>query len=270
MSALLEISRLSKDYQGLRPLRIAQLTVPAGDVIVIGGIDSPGAETFVNLVTGATLADEGDVILFGRNTRDIVDSDAWLKSLDGIGMITVRGVLIGMFSVLQNIAMSFTLDVDPIDPRVVPQAGALARAVGIDEAQFDLPAGQLPLEVDPIDPRVVPQAGALARAVGIDQAQFDLPAGQLPLDVQMRVHLARSLALEPKILIAEHASAALPRESVSQFGADVARVAQSRGLALIAITADEVFAKAIGGRRVELVPASGELRAPGLLKKLFG
>jgi ABC-type lipoprotein export system ATPase subunit len=234
MSALLEISRLSKDYQGLRPLRIAQLTVVPGDVIVIGGIDSPGAETFVNLVTGATLPDEGDVILFGRNTRDIVDSDAWLKSLDGIGMITVRGILIGMFSVLQNIAMSFTLDVDPIDPRVVPQAGALARAVGID------------------------------------QAQFDLPAGQLPLDVQMRVHLARSLALEPKILIAEHASAALPRESVSQFGADVARVAQSRGLALIAITADEVFAKAMGGRRVELVPASGELRGPGLLKKLFG
>ena len=234
MSALLEISRLSKDYQALRPLRIAQLTVLPGDVIVIGGIDSPGAETFVNLVTGATLPDEGEVLLFDRNTREIVDSEAWLKSLDGIGMITVRGVLIGMFSVLQNIAMSFTLDVDPIDPRVVPQAGALARAVGID------------------------------------QAQFDLPAGQLPLDVQMRVHLARSLALEPKILIAEHASAALPREAVSQFGADVARVAQSRGLALIAITADDVFAKAIGGRRVELVPASGELRGPGLLKKLFG
>ena len=234
MSALLEISRLSKDYQALRPLRIAQLTVLPGDVIVIGGIDSPGAETFVNLVTGATLPDEGEVLLFDRNTREIVDSEAWLKSLDGIGMITVRGILIGMFSVLQNIAMSFTLDVDPIDPRVVPQAGALARAVGID------------------------------------QAQFDLPAGQLPLDVQMRVHLARSLALEPKILIAEHASAALPREAVSQFGADVARVAQSRGLALIAITADDVFAKAIGGRRVELVPASGELRGPGLLKKLFG
>jgi len=232
--SLLEIKGLKKDYQALRPLRIAQLTVLPGDVIVIGGIDSPGAETFVNLVTGATLPDEGEVLLFDRNTREIVDSEAWLKSLDGIGMITVRGVLIGMFSVLQNIALSLTLEVDPIDPRVVPQAGALARAVGIDEAQFDLPAGQLPLEV------------------------------------QMRVHLARSLALEPKILIAEHASAALPRESVSQFGADLARVAQSRGLALIAITADEVFAKAIGGRRVELVPASGELRAPGLLKKLFG
>ena len=47
-------------------------------------------------------------------------------------MITARGILIEAFSVLQNIAMSFTLDVDPIDPRVVPQAGALARDVGID------------------------------------------------------------------------------------------------------------------------------------------
>jgi len=234
MSALLDIRGLSKEHGALRPLRIAQLTVLPGDVIAIGGIDAPGAQTFVNLVTGATLPDDGHVVLFGRNTRDIVDSDAWLKSLDGIGMITVRGILIGMFSVLQNIALSFTLDVDPIDPRVVPQAGALARAVGIDEAQFDLPAGQMPLEV------------------------------------QMRVHLARSLALEPKLLIAEHASAALPRESVAQFGADLARVAQSRGLSLVAITADDVFAKAIGGRRVELVPASGELRGPGLLKKLFG
>ena len=108
----------------------------------IAGIDAAAAEMFVHLVTGATLPDEGDVTLFGQNTRAITDSDAWLKSLDGVGMITARGILIEAFSVLQNIAMSFTLDVDPIDPRVVPQAGALARDVGIEPAAFDLPAGQ--------------------------------------------------------------------------------------------------------------------------------
>ena len=53
-------------------------------------------------------------------------------------MITARGILIEAFSVLQNIAMSFTLDVDPIDPRVVPQAGALAREVGIDAASCSI------------------------------------------------------------------------------------------------------------------------------------
>ena len=96
------------------------------------------AEMFVHLVTGATLPEEGDVTLFGQDTRAITDSDAWLKSLDGIGMITARGILIEAFSVLQNIAMSFTLDVDPIDPRVVPQAGALAREVGIEPASCSI------------------------------------------------------------------------------------------------------------------------------------
>lgn len=234
MSALLEITGLQKDYQALRPLRIAQLTVPSGDIVSIGGIDQVGAETFVYLVTGASLPDAGDITLFGQNTRAITDSARWLKSLDGIGMITARGILIEAFSVLQNVAMSFTLEVDPIDPRVVPAAGALAREVGI-----------------------APDA-------------FDLPAGAVGADVKMRVHLARALALGPKLLIAEHPSAALPRPGVAEFGADLARVARSRGLGLVAITADEVLAKAIGGRRLELVPATGELRAPGLLKKLFG
>lgn len=234
MTPLLDIAGLSKQYQALRPLRIARLTVHHGDVIVIGGLDAAAAETLVHLITGATLPDAGEVTLLGQNTTAIKDGEAWLASLDGIGMVTARGVLIDAFSILQNIAMSYTLEVDPIDPRVVPQAGELARSVGLDASLFDAPAAT-----------VAP-------------------------DVQMRVHLAKSLALEPKLLIAEHPSATLPRDAVPAFGADLARAAQSRGLALLVITADDVLAKAVGGRRLELVPASGELRAPGLFKKLFG
>lgn len=234
MSSLLEIHGLVKDYHGLRPLRLRELIVTPGTIMSIGGVDVLAAETFVHLVTGATLPDEGDVKLWGQNTRAIASSDAWLKSLDGIGMITTRGILIEMFSVLQNVAMSLTLDVDPVDSRVVPLAGALAREVGIADELFDVPTGKVTAEV------------------------------------QMRVHFARALALNPKMLIAEHPTAALPRDTVAAFGADLARVARARGLGLVAITADDLFAKAIGGQRLELVAATGELRAPGLLKKLFG
>lgn len=230
---LLEIKDLSKDYRTLRPLRIKEFTVRPGDVVSITGLDMLGAETFVHLVTGATLPDAGEVSLLGRNTRAITDGDAWLKSLDAIGMITARGILVEAFSVLQNIALSLTLDVDPIDSRVVPQAGALAREVGIDASLFD----------------------ALV--------------GNVPQDVQMRVHLARALALEPKMLIAEHPSVSLPRETVSGFGGDLGRVARERGLALVAITADDSLAKAIGGSRLELVPATGEVRALSRIKRLF-
>lgn len=234
MGNLIEVRGLVKNYQALRPLRVRELSIAPGSIVSISGVDAPAAEAFVHLVTGATLPDEGDVITLGQNTRDIADAHAWLASLDRVGMITARGVVIEAFSVLQNIAMSFTLDVDPIDPRVVPQAGAVARDAGIDASLFDAPAGAIAPEM------------------------------------QMRVHLARALALGPSMLIAEHPSAALPRAAVAAFGADLARVAQARGIALLVITSDEVLAKAVGGQRLELVAATGELRAPGLLKKLFG
>jgi predicted ABC-type transport system involved in lysophospholipase L1 biosynthesis ATPase subunit len=232
--SLLDMRGVVKEYQGLRPLRIRELSVVPSTVMSIAGIDALAAEVFVHLVTGATLPQEGTVTLFGQDTRAIADSNAWLTSLDGVGMITPRGVLIEAFSVLQNIAMSYTLDVDPIDSHVVPQAGALAREVGIA------------------------------------QELFDLPVGKTGPEVKMRVHLARALALGPKLLIGDHPSAVLPRETVAAFGADLVRVARSRGLALVVITADDTLARAIGGQRLELVPATGELRSPSLLKKIFG
>lgn len=231
---LLQMSGVQKDFQSLRPLRLRDLTVKAGDVLSIAGLDAVTAEIFVHLVTGATLPDAGDVVLFGQNTRSIPDSETWLRTLDSIGMITSRGVLIEAFSVLQNVAMSFTLEVDPIDPRVVPQAGALAREVGIDSGAFDLPVS-----------RVAP-------------------------DVKMRVHVARALALGPKLVIAEHASAALPRETVAAFGAGLVRAAETRGLALLALTADDALARAIGGTRLELVAATGELRPESRIRRFFG
>ena len=234
MSApLLEVSGLVKDYQALRPLRIRSLSLTSGDLVAVNGLDAIAAQTFVNLVTGATLPDSGEVALFGQNTKVITDGTAWLKSLDGVGMVTSRGIVIEMFTVLQNIALSYTLEVDPIDPAVLPDVVALAKEVGLAAETFEMPAG-----------RTGP-------------------------DTHMRIHLARALALGPRMLLAEHPSANLPRETVSAFGADLARLARSRGLALLALTADDELAKAIGGQRLELVAATGDLKPVGFLKKLF-
>ena len=119
MSApLLAIRGLVKNYQSLRPLRIRELVVMPGQVLHLTGFDAAAAEIFVHLVTGAALPDEGDITLFGTNTREITDADAWLRSLDGLGLVSHRAVLIDALSVLQNLAMPLTLDVDPIDPAV--------------------------------------------------------------------------------------------------------------------------------------------------------
>jgi predicted ABC-type transport system involved in lysophospholipase L1 biosynthesis ATPase subunit len=231
-ASLLEIRAIVKDYQALRPLRIRELNVHAGDVVSLGGIDAPAAEIFVHLVTGAMLPEEGDISLFGQLTRSITDGDAWLQSLDGVGIISGRAILIEAFSILQNVAMPFSLDVDPINPAVLPKAIAVAREAGLDAATWERPVG-----------------GTSAEA-------------------QMRAHVARALAQDPRLVIAEHPTATLPRDAVASFGADLARIARTRGIALVALTADETFAAALGGRRLILVGASGELKAPGAFDRL--
>ena len=233
-ASLLELRAIVKGYQALRPLRIRELDVHAGEVVSLGGMDAQAAEVFVHLVTGAMLPDEGDITLFGQLTRSITDGDAWLQSLDGVGIVSGRAVLIEAFTILQNVAMPFSLDVDPINPAVLPKATAVAREAGLEPAIWERPVGASAAEA------------------------------------QMRAHLARALAQDPRLLIAEHPSATLPREAAGPFGADLGRIARARGVALIALTADEVFAKALGGRRLILDGASGQWKPQGMIERLTG
>lgn len=228
---VLELTSIVKGYQALRPLRIRALSVNPGDVISLGGIDAQAAEVLVHLVTGAMLPDEGDVALFGQNTRSITDGDAWLQSLDKVGIVSGRGVLIDVFTILQNVAMPFSLEVDPINPAVLPQATAVAHEAGLDSVTWDQAAG-----------------GASAEA-------------------RMRAHLARALALDPRLLIAEHPTATLPRDAAAPFGQDLGRIARSRGIALLALSADEAFTAALGGKQLVLNGATGGWKAPGMIDR---
>jgi len=220
---LLQIRGLVKDYQSLRPLRVRELSVAPAAVITLTGFDGPAAEIFVHLVTGAALPDEGDITLFGTNTRAITNAEAWLRALDSLGLVSHRAVLIDALSVLQNVAMPLTLDVDPIDPAFRPAAEALAREAGIPETTWEARLGR----VDP--------------------------------EVNVRVRLARAVAPKPTLLIAEHPSATLPREAVSRVARDVAAVAAARRAALVTLTADPAWAAEVGGDVLTLQPGTGEL-----------
>lgn len=238
MTALLEVRGLVKDYQGLRPLRVRELSVESGRVVSLTGFDAPAAEMFVHLVTGAALPDEGEIALFGTNTRHIPDAAAWLRSLDGLGLISHRAVLVDMLSVLQNVALPLTLDVDPIDAALRPQVEALAREAGIAEALWD-------------------------RALGHVDAEANL-----------RVRLARAVAADPVLVIAEHPSATLPREAVARVASDVLQVARARRAALVTLTADAEWAAVLGGDVLTLSPATGGLASGGgfveRFKRVFG
>ena len=216
---VLELSGVSKDYRGLRPLRIADLSVLPGENVAILGLDQIAAEVFVNLVTGATLPDRGEVRLFGRSTAAITDSADWLAVVDRFGIVSRRAVLLEALTVVQNLAMPFTLEIEPPPEDIRRQAVALAQLVGLSDATLDRPVSELG------------------------------PSGHA------RVRLGRALALDPAVVILEHATAEIPREDIAAFAI------LCRGLpsSAIAVTADAEFAEAVAGRRLTLDLATGRL-----------
>jgi ABC-type transporter Mla maintaining outer membrane lipid asymmetry ATPase subunit MlaF len=221
--ALIEIADLSKAYGALRPLRLAALSVAAGESVAIVGLDRPAAEIFLNLLTGATLPDRGAVQVFGRLTSDIADGNEWLAIADRFGIVSERAVLLEGLSVAQNLAVPFTLEIEP-------------------------PPDDVRLRVE-----------ALAAEVDLDVDALSHRAGELDTTMRARVRVARALALDPAVLLLEHLSANVRRTDVAPLGSSIRRVAERRGAAVIAATADLEFARAVAQRVLTLEPATGKL-----------
>ena len=225
-AAVLELTGVTKHYGALRPLRVEQLTLSPGDQVALLGFDQPAAEVLINLLTGASLPDTGVVRVFGRSTADIANSTEWLTTLDRFGIVSERAALLESMSVIQNMAMPFSLEIEPPPPDIVRQATALAAEAGLHES-------------------------VLEQRVG------DLDAAS-----RMRVRLGRALAFNPGVLLLEHPSATLLRQDVVRFAVDVRAVAERRSIATLTITADAEFAGAVSVRALVLEPSTGRLRRP--------
>jgi len=222
-AAAVELTSVSKQYGALRPLRIEQLTIAADDRIALLGLDQPAAEVFVNLVTGASLPDAGVIKVFGRSTLDIADSSDWLSTLDRFGIVSDRAPLIDALSIVQNLSMPFTLEIEPPPPDIREQATRLAGEAGLAPEMWDKRVG----DVD-----------AVAR---------------------IRIRIARALALNPSIILFEHTSATLPRPQVQRFGREILAMVEKRAAAAVALTMDTEFATAVAARALTLDGATGRL-----------
>lgn len=222
-NAVLELEGVTKQYGALRPLRVERLIVSAAEQIAIVGLDQPAAEVLIGLITGASLPDTGQVKVFGRSTADIADSDDWLASLDRFGIVSQRAALLEPLSVVQNLALPFSLDIEPPSPDVAERAAQLAREVGlVDE--------------------LLSESIAALNAAG-----------------RMRIHLARALALDPGVLLVEHPSATLGTQEVAALGKTIRQVAAQRSAAVVTMTADVNYARAAAERPLRLDLATGRL-----------
>ncbi len=228
-AAVLDLTDVVKDYRALRPLRINSLSILPGDHVAVVGLDQHAAEVLINIVTAAMLPDQGEVRVLGRATSSVNDSADWLAVVDRFGIVSERAVLLDGLSVVQNLAIPFSLDIEPPAPALRERAMALGQEVGLDERDWDRRLGEME---------------SVAR---------------------LRVRLGRALALDPDIVLFEHPSVGLSRADVATVGRDLRgrlepRLVSGRErLASLTLTADLEFAQAMATRVLTLDPASGRL-----------
>jgi ABC-type transporter Mla maintaining outer membrane lipid asymmetry ATPase subunit MlaF len=220
---IVTLSAVSKDYRGLRPLRIERLDIMAGERVAVVGPDQVAAEVLTNMITGATLPDSGEVRVFGRHTASIADADEWLAFADRIGIVSDRAVLLDSMTVLQNLAIPYSLEVEPPAPAIAEKAAGLASTVGLAESLWNRAAAEIP------------------------------PA------MRVLVRLARGLALGPGLLVLEHPTASVPRGDVSALADQIATTGKRGPAAFLVVTRDDEFARRVATRVLRHDPASGRL-----------
>jgi len=199
-----------KWFDRLHVLRGINLTIKAGEVVVIFGPSGSGKSTFIRTINRLEEHQRGTIIVNGKEmTNDIRNIHAIRSE---IGMVFQQFNLFPHLTVMQNISLA------PTWVRRWPKAKA--EKVAMD----------------------------LLERVGIPEQAAKYPA-QLSGGQQQRVAIARALAMQPKIMLFDEPTSALDPEMIKEV-LDVMTGLAKSGMTMIVVTHEMGFARGVADRLV--------------------
>ena len=214
------------DPGGVHAIRNLALEIPDGQLLVIDGLSGAGKSTLIRAINGLVPLTGGDVTIDGVSVRDA--SSKQLREIRSkIGMIFQTFNLVKRTSVLNNVLMGRLHD-----------AGTLRSVLGWYRAS-DVEIAMRSLE------RVDIVEKAYVRA-------SNLSGGQ-----QQRVGIARALAQEPKIILADEPVASLDPPTSHVVMRDLQRINRELGITTIVNLHFLDLAKVYGERIIGM--RAGEL-----------
>ncbi len=196
MTALLEVSGLGKRFGGFVALNAIDLAIAPGERVGLIGPNGSGKSTLVNCLSGTLRHDSGSVRFAGHR-------------LDG--MAAHRRTRLGLARSFQLPRPFATMTV--ADNLRIPIEYVLRERVGADA--------------------IGARCGALLEAVGLEAKAALLPAELTQIEMR-KLELARAMAAEPKLLIADEAMAGLSHNEVDDILALLLRL-NAAGVTVIMI-----------------------------------
>ena len=207
---MIEIKKLNKYYGDHHVLKDIDLSVDKGEVVVIIGPSGSGKSTLCRTVNRLETIDSGEILIEGEPLPEAGKDLAAIRSK--IGMVFQSFNLFAHKTILENVTLA------PVE--VLHKSHAEAKE----------------------------EAMRLLKRVGVD-SQADKYPIQLSGGQQQRVAIARSLAMNPKVMLFDEPTSALDPEMINEV-LDVMTELADDGMTMMIVTHEMNFAKQVSDRVV--------------------
>lgn len=224
----IELVNVNKWYGDFHVLKDISLTVGSGEKVVICGPSGSGKSTVVRCINKLEDHQRGTIHLYGK---ELTNEPQSVASIQGdVGMVFQQFNLFPHLSVLENLTLG------PMKAR------GLSRAQAEERARHYLTRVRIPDQADKLPKQ--------------------LSGGQ-----QQRVAIARSLCMEPKVLLFDEPTSALDPEMISEVLDVMVELAQE-GMTMIVVTHEMGFARKVADQMVFM--DEGEIVEHGTPDNFFG
>ncbi|WP_431843119.1 amino acid ABC transporter ATP-binding protein [Calidifontibacter indicus] len=225
---LVVLTDVNKHYGDLHVLRDINLTVTKGEVVVVLGPSGSGKSTLCRTINRLETFESGSITIDGVPLPE--EGAALAKLRADVGMVFQSFNLFAHKTILQNVTLG------PIKVRKEKPKDAEARAM------------------------------QLLKRVGVDHQAQKYPA-QLSGGQQQRVAIARSLAMNPKVMLFDEPTSALDPEMINEV-LDVMGQLAKDGMTMIVVTHEMGFARRAADRVVFM--ADGQILEQETPEEFFG
>ncbi|MBY6062397.1 amino acid ABC transporter ATP-binding protein [Microbacterium esteraromaticum] len=208
--SFVELRQVNKYFGDLHVLKNIDLSVEAGEVVVVVGASGSGKSTLCRTINGLEGIESGTLTVDGAalppEARDLAHARR------GIGMVFQQFNLFPHMSVLKNVMFGLVTVLREDKKTSERKALALLERVGVKDQANKMP--------------------------------HQLSGGQ-----QQRVAIARALAMDPKLMLFDEPTSALDPEMIKEVLDTMVELA-ARGMTMIVVTHEMGFAKQAADRVV--------------------
>ena len=224
---MITVKNLKKNFGDLTVLKGIDVTIEKGECVVVIGPSGSGKSTFLRCLNRLEEPDGGEIDIEGT---DLLSPHTDINEMrQRIGMVFQHFNLFPHKTILENVTLA------PIKLKKMPQKEA-------EDAALEL-----------------------LRRVGIEDKASVYPS-TLSGGQKQRVAIARSLAMNPQVMLVDEPTSALDPEMVGEV-LDVMKNLAKEGMTMVVVTHEMGFAKEVANR--VLFMADGVILEEGTPEEIF-